>query len=90
MPIPARRSSTQHPACRATPDATSQVNPTPEWTLAYLLGKKMETLPDFLRNSVTWDQGKEMARHADLTVATGIPVYLCDPVRHVAPCCIPG
>jgi IS30 family transposase len=47
--------------------------------VAYLLAKKMETLPEFLRNSVTWDQGKEMARHADFTVRTGIPVYFCDP-----------
>lgn len=47
--------------------------------VAYLLGKKMETLPRFLRGSVTWDQGKEMARHADFTVATGVPVYFCDP-----------
>lgn len=43
-----------------------------------LLAKKMETLPDFLRNSVTWDQGKEMARHADFTVRSGMPVYFCD------------
>lgn len=47
--------------------------------VAALLAKKMETLPEFLRNSVTWDQGKEMARHADFTIRTGIPVYFCDP-----------
>jgi IS30 family transposase len=47
--------------------------------VAALLAKKMETLPEFLRNSVTWDQGKEMARHADFTVRTGLPVYFCDP-----------
>lgn len=47
--------------------------------VAALLAKKMETLPGFLRNSVTWDQGKEMARHADFTVRTGLPVYFCDP-----------
>lgn len=47
--------------------------------VAFLLSAKMETLPEFLRRSVTWDQGKEMARHADFTVRTGIPVYFCDP-----------
>ncbi len=38
-----------------------------------------ETFPEFLRNSVTWDQGKEMAKHVDFTVRTGMPVYFCDP-----------
>jgi transposase, IS30 family len=47
--------------------------------VAALLAKKMETLPEFLRNSVTWDQGKEMARHLDFTIKTGMPVYFCDP-----------
>jgi len=47
--------------------------------VALLLAAKMATLPEFLRHSVTWDQGKEMARHADFTVRTGIPVYFCDP-----------
>jgi IS30 family transposase len=47
--------------------------------VAALLAKKMKTLPEFLRNSVTWDQGKEMARHADFTIQTGMPVYFCDP-----------
>ncbi len=47
--------------------------------VALLLAAKMATLPEFLRHSVTWDQGKEMARHADFTISTGMPVYFCDP-----------
>ena len=44
-----------------------------------LLAQKMENLPEFLRKSVTWDQGKEMADHANFTIKTGIDVYFCDP-----------
>lgn len=47
--------------------------------VAGLLGRKMETLPEFLRKSITWDQGKEMAEHAKFTIKTGIDVYFCDP-----------
>ena len=47
--------------------------------VAFLLTAKMETLPEFMRNSVTWDQGKEMARYADFTMNIGMPVYFCDP-----------
>lgn len=41
--------------------------------------KAIVTLPDELRRSITWDQGAEMANHASFTVATGVPVYFCDP-----------
>ena len=36
-------------------------------------------LPGEFFRSIAWDQGKEMSRHADFTVATGIQVYFCDP-----------
>ena len=41
--------------------------------------KAIKKLPDELARSITWDQGHEMAGHVDFTVATGIPVYFCDP-----------
>jgi transposase, IS30 family len=35
-------------------------------------------LPPRLRRSLTWDQGKEMALHQEVTAALGMPVYFCD------------
>jgi IS30 family transposase len=37
------------------------------------------TLPDHLKRSLTWDQGSEMGRHHEFTLATDMPVYFCDP-----------
>ena len=37
------------------------------------------TLPEQLRQSLTWDRGKELAQHVRFTVDTGVQVYFCDP-----------
>ena len=39
----------------------------------------MLSLPEDLRLSVTWDQGVELARHADIMIATDIDIWFCDP-----------
>jgi IS30 family transposase len=36
-------------------------------------------LPADLRRSLTWDQGAEMAQHAQLQIKTGLDIYFCDP-----------
>jgi IS30 family transposase len=47
--------------------------------VADALASRIRTLPDQLRRSLTWDQGKEMAAHARFTVETDVAVYFCDP-----------
>jgi len=48
-------------------------------TVAAAMTATVSTLPAMLRRSMTWDQGTEMAEHARFSVATGVPVYFCDP-----------
>jgi IS30 family transposase len=38
----------------------------------------MSAVPAQLRLSLTWDQGKEMAMHADIAHALGMPVFFCE------------
>jgi IS30 family transposase len=47
--------------------------------VADALAAKIAELPAQLRRSLTWDQGKEMAAHSQFTVASGVPVFFCDP-----------
>ena len=41
--------------------------------------RQLNSVAEPMRQSLTYDQGKEMARHAELTAQTGVKVYCCDP-----------
>jgi len=43
------------------------------------LSRQIRKLPASLRRSLTWDRGREMAKHKTFTVATNVKVYCCDP-----------
>ena len=38
-------------------------------------------LPQVLWKSLTWDRGREMARHTQIKLATGLEIYFCDPAK---------
>ena len=40
-----------------------------------------QRLPQTLWKSLTWDQGWEMRNHAEISVATGLDIYFCDPSK---------
>lgn len=41
--------------------------------------RKMAHLPELMLNSLTWDQGSELARHKKIGAALDMQVYFCDP-----------
>lgn len=48
-------------------------------TVRKTFAKRMTQFPSFLRKSMTYDQGKEMAEHKEFTMNTNVQVYFCDP-----------
>jgi IS30 family transposase len=48
-------------------------------TVREAIAAQILTLPDALRRTLTWDQGKELHQHVQLRIDTGIDVYFCDP-----------
>lgn len=48
-------------------------------TVVKALARRVRGLPTSLKQSLTWDRGKEMAQHKAFTVATDVRVYFCDP-----------
>ena len=47
--------------------------------VAARIAEHLSQLPTQLARSLTWDQGTELAHHHQFTIATGTPVYFCDP-----------
>jgi IS30 family transposase len=47
--------------------------------VAQRIEEHIARLPAQLARSLTWDQGTELADHSRFSVATGVPVYFCDP-----------
>ncbi len=43
------------------------------------LSQPVGKLPASLKRSLTWDRGREMAKHKEFTVATNVQVYFRDP-----------
>ena len=41
--------------------------------------QQMSKLPAYLRRSITYDRGTEMARYADIQLALDLPVFFCNP-----------
>ena len=40
---------------------------------------KLNSIAEPMRHSLTYDQGKELSRHKELTARTSVAVYFCDP-----------
>jgi IS30 family transposase len=52
------------------------------WVSEHVVDRLIQTmgrLPVELLKSLTWDQGTEMAKHVNFTLATDCTVYFCDP-----------
>ena len=47
--------------------------------MANALKKTVTTLPVQLRQSLTWDRGKELSDHARFTMESGVRVFFADP-----------
>lgn len=48
-------------------------------TMKNALATTIADLPVQLRQSITWDRGKELSQHVNFTIETGVPVFFADP-----------
>ena len=59
--------------------APAQADHTAETVRDAMTANDQRPCPPASGRSLTWDQGTEMADHAQFTIDTGIDVYFCDP-----------
>lgn len=57
----------------------AQINGKDTESVINALIREMIKLPMYLRKTLTWDRGMEMAKHHDFSIATDMDVYFCDP-----------
>lgn len=69
--VPVERSTRLVLLCKM-PDATAQ-------SALVAFTAKLKQVIEPMRQTLTYNQGKEMARHRELAQATGVRVYFCDP-----------
>ena len=43
------------------------------------LKRRIQSLPDGVMRTLTWDRGTEMAQHKQITLATNVDIYFCGP-----------
>ncbi len=55
------------------------MRPEPRVDVNAAIAAQTRALPEQLRRSLTWDQGGELAKHAQLKIDAGIDIYFCDP-----------
>ena len=48
-------------------------------TVSKALIRQIKRLPAALRRTLTWDRGLELAKHREITIATEMKIYFCDP-----------
>ncbi|MEU8382788.1 IS30 family transposase [Streptosporangium sp. NPDC048865] len=65
--------TSRYTALVALPDGIKAEQVRPHLTRSVL------AIPAWLRRSLTWDRGREMAEHRAFTTATTMPVYFCKP-----------
>ena len=62
-----------------SPPSVSETTETTVVPVTSFRNPPLITLPEQLRQSLTWDRGKELAQHAQFKIETGIAVYFADP-----------
>jgi IS30 family transposase len=83
--------------CRSTSTISREVSRTPialfkvegknTASVVGALKRRIQSLPEGVMRSLTWDRGPEMAQHKQITLATKVDIYICDPPSTLSGSC---